>query len=473
MRAFESTMRGCWVLAAALSACVLTSTAAYAQDDEGEAKEKAPAEADKGAGDDAEEEGDEEADEPEEAPAKAAAAAPAVTPEKVTLPEGPEPGKKPLLSWGGGLEWDIGYARYDAEEPSITDDRFFDHRGRVVVGPLLHVDIGESLFFEATGQLVGWIKERGGSSYQINVDDAWGKFGQEGLWDIQVGRFEAWPVYNKSPVRDRDDRPDVELNESTGAFDLYTLEDTGALCNPPIALQGYCVDMYEVNFILLREEVGSVAFHLFPHKMIKFELHGKYGDQAGQANHIGGRGAVIFTPIKYLQFSAGAEYRTLRQSSPAKIDPESDGIWVDRVDGARLDRRGAGGGLVIKVGPVELAGNAAIGIVDSWDPESQPIADNSPQILSFGGYAQVEAGPITIGGAGNYTERTDPSNNLQTHIQTAGYVYYPFWDKLSLKLVGTYAMGTDDPFILRGTREPPTNTFFGARLRLKYVFTTL
>ena len=31
----------------------------------------------------------------------------------------------------------------------------------------------------------------------------------------------------------------------------------------------------------------------------------------------------------------------------------------------------------------------------------------------------------------------------------------------------------DDPFNLRDTRVPPTNEFIGARLRLKYLFTTL
>jgi hypothetical protein len=395
------------------------------------------------------------------------------TPTEVKPAPSAEPPRMPLLTWSGGLEWDSGYARYNAQDPATIDDRFYDHRGRFVIGPLLHANVGQKLFFEATGQLVAWLKEQGGSKYQINVDDAWGKFGQKTVWDVQVGRFEAWPVYNKFPIRDRDARPGVELNEAAGAFDLYTLEDTGALCSPPLATGGYCTDIYEVNFILLREEVGSVAVHIFPHRMLKLELHGKYGDQNGQTNHLGGRFAAIFQPADFIRLSAGAELRKQSQSSPAKLDPEGDGTFVERENGARLDRRGAGGGVVLKFGPVELAGNGAIGIVDSWDQEGKPIADNSPQIVSYGGYGQVTLGPVTLGGAGNYTLRTDPSHNRQTHIQTAGYVYYPFWDNLSLKLVGSYARGTDDPFNLRDTRVPPTNEFIGARLRLKYVFTTL
>ena len=470
MRSFDSLlcMRGA-LGAALLAACCLFTAQSRAQ-------EPGPDAAAAGA-----DEEEEEAPEAGDAAAKKAEPAapggdaePRVsnTPATEAKADGGAPLKKPLLSWSGGLELDIGYAAYQAEEESIIDDRFYDHRGRFVLGPLLHVDVGESFFFEATGQLVGWVKERGGSTYQINVDDAWGKFGQEGSWDVQVGRFEAWQVYNKFPLRDRDARPEVELNESAGAFDLFTLEDTGALCRPPISTGGYCVDMYEVNHILLREEVGSVAFHAFPHKTLKLELHGKYGEQNGQTNHLGGRLAVIFRPVDFLQLSAGAELRTQNQSSPVKL-ANPDGTFTERENGGRLDRRGAGGGLLVSAGPVEVALNAAIGLVDFWDQMGVTIADNSPQIVSYGGYGQVTLGPITVGGAANNTVRTAPSENLQTHLQTAGYVYYPFWDNLSLKLVGTYARGTDDPFILRDTRVPPTNDFVGARLRLKYVFTTL
>ena len=370
----------------------------------------------------------------------------------------------------GGLEWDVGYARYEAEDPATTDDRFFDQRGRLVIGPRFHVGMGGGYFFEATGELVAWIKERAGN-YQINADDVWGKFGKQDLWDIQVGRFEAWPVYHKFPFRDRDPRPQIDATESTGAFDLYTLEDTGALCATPLAADAYCIDIYEVNYILLREEVGSIAVHLYPHRTLRFELHAKYGE-ANQSNHIGGRAAVVFEPAKFLKLSAGGEYRTLRQSSPARLDPEGDGTFVDRENGGRIDRRGFGGGAVVRLGPVEFAANAALGLVDLWRPDSIRDPDASPKVTSFGGYAQVDVGPVTVGGAGNYTLRTDPSDNRQTHLQTAAYVYYPFYEMLSLKLVGFYAQGTNDPFNSRDIQEPPTNEFFGARLRLKYLFNT-
>ncbi len=381
-----------------------------------------------------------------------------------------------LLAWYGSLESDVGFARYDAEAESVTDDTFEDHRGRFVVGPMLHLELSD-FFFEATGQLVGWVKNNQGLPL-IAADDVWGKLGKHDVWDIQFGRFEAWRVYQKFPLRFHNLGPAFHsraMAESTGAFDLFTLEDTGALAEPPVSSQRYYVDIYEVSHILLREEAGSVAFHYFPARNWAAELHAKYGEQA-QQNKLGSRLAIIGHPFRALQLSAAGEYRTSRTGSPARTrDPADPERYIECDDCGRVDQWGFGGGAVLHIGPAELAGSAALGHqrgYDAVDGTEDPEA--TFEVQSFGGYAQVTLARTTVGGAVNNTQRLDESDNFQTHLQTAAYVFQALAEDLSLKLVVTYATGKNDPANERGDGvPPPENSFLGARLRLKYYFDTL
>jgi hypothetical protein len=381
-----------------------------------------------------------------------------------------------LLAWYGSLESDVGFARYEAEEEDKTDDTLQDHRGRFVVAPMLHLELSQ-FFFEATGQLVAWVKNNEGLPL-IAADDVWGKFGKQDVWDIQVGRFEAWRVYQKFPVRFHNLGPAFHsrsIGESTGAFDLFTLEDTGALVTPPVSSRAYYVDMYEVSHILLREEAGSVAFHYFPGEQWGAELHVKYGEQA-QQNKRGARLAIIGRPLRQLQLSAAAEIRTSRTGSPRRAaDPANPGEYIECDDCGRLDQSGFGGGAVLSLGPLELAASAAFGHETGYDTvDGTRDPEATRDIRSFGGYAQVTIADTSIGGAVNNTQRLDEADNFQTHLQTAGYIFQALSRDLSLKLVVTYATGKDDRADQRGDDiDPPQNSFLGARLRLKYYFNTL
>jgi hypothetical protein len=381
-----------------------------------------------------------------------------------------------LLAWYGSLESDLGFARYDADSDSLADETLEDHRGRFVVAPMLHLELTR-FFFEATGQLVAWVKNNQGLPL-IAADDVWGKFGMQDLWDVQIGRFEAWRVYQKFPVRSHDLGPAFHsraIAESTGAFDLFTLEDTGALAEPPVSRQNYYVDIYEVSHILLREEAGSVAVHVFPSTKFGAELHAKYGEQA-QQNKLGARLALIGRPIPALQLSAAGEYRTSRTGSPTRSgDPTNPDRYTQCDDCGRLDQWGFGGGAVLSLGAFELSANGAAGHqtgYDALDGTQDPGA--TFELRSFGGYAQFTVFDTTLGAAVNDTQRLDESDNFQTHLQTAAYVFHSLARDLSLKLVVTYARGKDDPAGQRNDAEPPLqNSFLGARLRLKYYFNTL
>jgi hypothetical protein len=381
-----------------------------------------------------------------------------------------------LLAWYGSLESDVGFARYDADAESATDDTLEDHRGRFVVAPMVHLELS-NFFFEATGQLVGWVKNNQGLPL-IAADDVWGKFGKQDLWDLQIGRFEAWRVYQKFPFRFHDLGPAFHsrvIGESTGAFDLFTLEDTGALAEPPVSLQRYYVDIYEVSHILLREEAGSIAFHLFPGAGWGAELHAKYGEQA-QSNKLGARLAVIGRLIPELQLSAAGEWRTSRTGSPARsVDPENPENYVQCDDCGRIDQWGFGGGAVLRLGPVELSANGAAGHQTGYEPlDGTRDPEATFDLRSFGGYAQLTLGSTTIGGALNNTQRLDESDNFQTHLQTAGYIFQALARDLSVKLVVSYAKGKDDRADQRNDADPPLqNSFLGARIRVKYYFDTL
>jgi ActR/RegA family two-component response regulator len=162
-------------------------------------------------------------------------------------------------------------------------------------------------------------------------------------------------------------------------------------------------------------------------------------------------------------------------SLPVSVDPVT-GVRTECTDCSRRDAQGGGGGIELRFGPVEVAGNWAQTQIDVFRAQDGlPLPDASPTITSYGGYAQVDVGPVTIGGAGNFTvsQAPEPVPNRQEHLQAAGYVYWPFFDNLSLKLVGTYAAGTNDPFNLRGLQDPFTNKAIAGRLRLKYFFNTL
>lgn len=382
-----------------------------------------------------------------------------------------------FLSLYGSLEDDIGFAHYEAEDESLTDDTLFDHRGRFVVGPLLHLDLPSDFFFEATGQLVAWIKNNEGNPL-IAADDAWGKLGKMNLWDVQVGRFEAWRVFQKFPVRSHDLGPEFHsraVGESAGAFDLFTLEDTGALFAPPVSSRSYYVDMYEVSFILLREEAGSAAFHYFPSSNAGFELHLKYGEQA-QQNKYGARLAAFARPLRELTLSAAGEWRTSRTGSPARSpDPRQPGEFLECDDCGRADQYGAGGGAVLEAGPFELALSAAYGKEKGFRAVDGGLDNElTRETMSVGGYAQFTlAGSLNLGGAAFLTQRLDRSDNFQTHTQTAAYLFYPLARDLSVKLVVTYATGEDDRLENRDAIPPPHNSFLGARLRLKYFFDVL
>jgi hypothetical protein len=341
----------------------------------------------------------------------------------------------------GGLEVDVGYAKYTYRDDIQTpDESLHDLRGRFVVGPMLHHEFGKSGFFvAATGQLVGWVRDQF-RIYQINVDDAYGQVGGPlggGRWDFQIGRFMTWRVFHKGM-----------------GFDLYTLEDRGAASTHNVGTDSatYGTHTYEVNYIYLRnsaspivdETAGRAALHYFPLRSLGFELAGAYGQTgSGAQNTLGGRLAIDFHaklgPAK-LRLSAAAEERIQRPSVHAMnqvgVDPAGDPIYKDCDDCGVNDHHGVGGGGVLKVSIAEAGG----GVAQGWDfahgiPANTTGAPRVRQDTSirqsYGGYLQLDPGtllfkrPLIIGAALFNTHLETRTDYYENHMQGAAYIGLP------------------------------------------------
>src|SRR5262245_18148949 len=251
------------------------------------------------------------------------------------------------LNWGGGLEVDVGYANYSFKTATFPPEEFFDFRGRFVLGPDVRYDFGpgDNYFFRAKGEFVAWVREQY-NLYQVNVDDVFAQVGNYGLWDVMLGRFMTWRVYRKGL-----------------GFDLYTLEDTGALVQGPFEGGRFGVHIYEVDNIFYRETPGRLAFHLYPTTWSGIELAGQYGKDA-TSNTAGGRLAAN-VHFDFVSVSAAAEYRFFRPAVEQR-STQPDGTTVSCDDCGIIKRSGYGGGVVFTLKPVEAGFNAARGFQDSY-----------------------------------------------------------------------------------------------------------
>lgn len=339
-----------------------------------------------------------------------------------------------VLSWKGGflyggIELDVGYADYSYPEKKDTPHEvLYDMRGRISFGPMFTFDIGKGYYLNATGTLVGWVREQA-NAYQINVDDVYAEIGHTddgaGNWDFRLGRFMTWRVYHKGL-----------------GFDLYTLEDNGPSIDYPISNENYLLHTYEVDYIYLRnspyvnEVAGRAAFHYFPARFLGFELAGAYGlADARGSNTIGARLAGDFH-WKFINASVGAEYREQSRTA-ALYEPETPDNYVKCVDCGFSYNKGVGGSLVIKYKPIELGGGAAKG----WEAGHVALggADGGSDLddsrvltrMSYGGYVELDPGyllfqrSLILGVGYQNTEWLREDFNQRYLVQGVLYIAFP------------------------------------------------
>lgn len=353
--------------------------------------------------------------------AKPKAAAATAEPERAAVPvfDGLYDGDM-RLGWDGSAEIDVGYARYEYELAGYKPERFYDFRGRFVVGPVLEHDFDEHHFFRATGQVVAWVREEA-QLYQVNADDVYVQAGRRKSWDLKLGRFESWSVYHKGL-----------------GFDIYTLDDTGALREPNFDTKLFGVDMYEVNAVYWREMAGKAALHVYPVDVLGFELVGLYGSERTTI-HLGARAAADLN-LKFLRLTAAAEYRTREPSEEVRTLVNGVEVPCDKCSDRALF--GFGGGAIAKLGPLELGVNGARSSLTSYQTNGADDLAGSNEVTTLGGYLQVDAGTplfdraLLLGGGVNRTELLIDNGDFEQHYQSAAFIAFPLgFNDAMIKLV--------------------------------------
>jgi len=360
----------------------------------------------------------------------------------------------PGLEWHGNLELDNGYVQYTADTSSFQKLTVYDSRGRFVLGPMFTRNLGDDYFLRVTGQVVAWVREIQ-NIYQINAEDVYVQVGQQGRWDLMVGRFLTWRVFRKGL-----------------GFDLYTLEDTGARTTDNYTDSSWFPHAYEVNTIFLRDPAigpsGRAAFHLYPTSWSGIELVGIYGHLNNGQDVLGGRLAAGMK-LEYFSLLAGAEYQAVSSDHQLLL---SDSTPCDKCASERT--YGVGGSLAFTpVRPIEIA----VSFAESWDHnyDFQNALDTPKTTRSWGGYGQLDAGSffmprsLFVGGAFFRTEfnSTGGTPEYDRHDQRAAYFAYPLgFNNAVVKLVFSEAIGYQQP-----ANPPNLNAhMYSVRLRFAYYY---
>jgi hypothetical protein len=412
--------------------------------------------------------------EPQPAAKPPAPAAPVAPPVEAKPPAEPqpvwrrEPGTSPLegftltepmpITWHGGIEADLGYAKYTHETVTIPGEQFYDARGRFVLGPEVTHRFGSDYFLRAKAQFVAWIRETY-QQYQVNVDDAYAQVGEVDKWDVMAGRFMTWRAYRKGL-----------------GFDLYTLEDTGAISNGSYEGGAFYVHIYEVDDIFYRGAPGRVALHVYPTSFFGVELAGQYGKD-NLSNTIGGRAAAAID-LDYVSVTAAGEYRTARPAlEQYAVDASNQKVFCD--DCGKNTFYGGGGSAVIKYKFIEVGASGATRKVKSWGiKDGTPDKTSSYKTTSIGGYAELDVGSLVmpksliLGFGLDRTERLFDVQSFERHVQGAAYVAYPLgFNDAMVKLVLSKSSGHLEQF--SGEGAPFTlydGAMYAGRVRLKFSF---
>jgi hypothetical protein len=338
---------------------------------------------------------------------------------------------------GGDIWIDLGYEQSKRELSSEPDLEFWLMKGRAMLD-ITGVKTWSRFFVQAKAQILAHVEEIRGSEF-IDTDDTWIRLGMWDLWDLQVGRFEAWEVFTKGEGFERD-----------------TLEDLGAFGGP---------DIYEVNYAFYRQDgFGQLALHAYPWKFLRFEVHGVFGNELG-FNSIGVRPAAILD-FGWIKLKAAGEYRRLKNQEEGKKQWE--------------EKRGAGGGVILAFGKpaqplrIRFGANVAYGMIDRVDNFGKVDERGSIDTFSVGGFADVGLWSAVLGLGYDRTLQGDRQLNDQSgrvghfvHDQMFVSLRHPIVvPNLTAKLVFAWARADLEPAF----DNPRVNDMYSLRLRLHMTF---
>lgn len=391
-------------------------------------------------------------------------------------------GDNNYLGWDGGFEMDLGYARYSFSQATFGAETFNDFRGQAWFGPVFEHRFGadNKYFIRGTAEVVAWLRDEPGALYKVNVFDAYAMFGKKDVADLQVGRFNSW-----------------RMTTPGNGFDIFTLEDTGAMVNGPIEGGSFAPYRYEVNHIWLRSTPGRVAIHAYPLKPfidgpfnnLGVEILGEYGKQ-GLDNVFGVRGALVYdTP--YAKIYGGGEYRTRMKateivSADLTVCEQCNWAWDNGYGGGAVIRPpyvevgvnygNTHGATRTSQGNLELSGIRERNTLGGFlELHSGHLLDSRTPLAERGVWADQRSANIrkvTIGAGVYRTESLLGNSDFAQHVQKAAYVKYNLgFNEAYLKLVISQADATfDDNTGEPGVYITNTSKMVAGRLRFAYYF---
>lgn len=351
----------------------------------------------------------------------------------------------------GGYVWlDTGYEAINqgGNLANNTNPKYFVQQGRFVLRITPTWTDGH-WFVQGQSEFVADRDQEEPAPLVASVDDMWVKFGRWKVFDLQVGRYEAWEVYHFGM-----------------GLDLYTLERQGAQdAYLPNAGVGP-VPIYGVTNLFYRQgSAGQAALHLYPTDWLRFEIGSVYGQDFGSGeNEIGARPVAILD-FNWVRLKLGAEWDHEFQPSTTSKGQQWD--------------YGAGGSLQFVLDPyIEFGVNYAYGgqiLYSSADGTRQNTGCFSE--YSVGGFANGRLADGLVLGLGlNYTYKVDQDfdpvverNDDYSQYQGFAAIQYHLFKHLFVKFVGGYALATLNPNTHQGY-TPHQDDMLSGRLRLQYLF---
>jgi hypothetical protein len=367
----------------------------------------------------------------------------------------------------GGMQLDVGYADYRQSIETEGPEVLHDFRGQFWVAPVMEHRFlkDKDGFLRVKAELVAWLRDEVGE-YKVNVFDAFVQAGVDDIIDLQVGRVTTWRIFDLGCASAPSGVNHCPANGN--GFDLFTLEDTGALKQGDTAAGEYYPFRYEVDYIWLRDVPARASLHLYPLKKfvpedwnnLGIELTGQYGTR-GRQNLDGARAAVVYDQ-KWIRLAGGAEYETQKNTkeevSASDLSICEQCTWQYR--------KGYGASATLRPPYLVAAFNHADGFNVNKGARGDAGEEGRSEITTQSGYVELHTGhllasakdgprpgiwadqrsenirKITVGYGARRTEQLIGNGDFERHDSKALYVKYNFgFNHASIKFVGTYAEG--------------------------------
>lgn len=349
------------------------------------------------------------------------------------MPEIGGPGMR--IGFSGYFWNDLSNARIDADDDlagsNVNDQNRWTTQTRGIVRVTPTYNAGDDWFAQGNAEVVvqGDMRPDPGTGVTTTTDDIYVRFGKWNLFDITVGRFQAWEIANHYGM----------------GLDYATLERSGAWIvssSLPRPSNGYALDYFwdRQNFLL-----GTYAAHVYPTDYLRAEVLGHVGagNSANASNpyQMDIRPSAIFD-MGWIKLKAGYEY--------GKAIPQ------DKTQQVRDSKNGWGAAAQFVFDPyVEFGGSFARGYQDILDQNGNPDLTASNTVQTFGGFLNASPGyePLVLGFGAFWNSWENMRHNPETddvdhndQIQVFGAVQYTVWERLLLKLVVAHASNKVEHF---------------------------